>query len=370
MNGGTTQSDCDLLPLAGLDLNGESERPAPRGGGIRLPGFFAGAEHGLLRVALLDLFDSRASAVNPLMLVGRRGSGKSHIAHGVAELARRTSPSARVTAIEGGQLSSVHFDSLEERRAGTWGERFSCLDWLVIDDLSAAIPRVSTQWALVGVIDALVLRAKRVVCTSLLPPNQLPGILPELAGRLMAGLQVVLPVPSSPVRQAVVRELALVMRLPITADAVTLLGDRLSATVPKLFAALVSLDERRARQETIVAEHVTAYLRNRPQAPSLSMRAIALCCARHFGLRLDDLTGSTRRRPIVRARSTAMFLTRQLTSKTHSQIGEFFGGRDHSTVMHDCRQVELWLKNDGRLKGSVNRLRQTLANETPGVGRA
>jgi chromosomal replication initiator protein len=177
-----------------------------------------------------------------------------------------------------------------------------------------------------------------------------------LRSRLTAGLTVPLAPPQYATRTKVLRELAELRGIPLSEAVVDILAQNMRATVPELFGALVQLEmAAQAEGSPIGAPLARQYVKARQEA---HLREIARLTARHFSLNLRDLKSTSRRQAVVRARGIAMYLARLLTQHSLAEIGRYFGGRDHTTVLYGCRKTEELLLREPAIHAAVVRLQQ------------
>jgi chromosomal replication initiator protein len=221
--------------------------------------------------------------------------------------------------------------------------------------------RPAAQIELIHTLDAVLREGGQVVVTALAPPAELRGLMPGLQGRLLAGLSVPLSAPGAGARLAILRRLASLREIELAEPVAQALAEGLNGTVPDLLSALIQLDvPARMDGKPIDSAAVRDYLAARNGARQLRIHDIALLTARYFSLKLTDLRGASRRRPVLAARDVAMYLARSLCHASLQQIGLYFGGRDHTTVMHACRKIEALVKTDAATRQAVDQLRQKL----------
>ena len=168
-----------------------------------------------------------------------------------------------------------------------------------------------------------------------------------------------LALPGPDTRLAILERWSNLREVQMAESILKLLAEGLAGTVPELLGAMLQL-EVPAREEgrPIDARQIREFLSQRDSTLRPKLRDIAALTARHFTLRLGDLRGSSRRRPVVTARDVAIYLCRQLTRESLSRIGEYFGGRDHTTVLHACRKTEELLQADPAIRQAIDRLLQ------------
>jgi chromosomal replication initiator protein len=189
----------------------------------------------------------------------------------------------------------------------------------------------------------------------------LPGILPALQSRLSAGLMIPLAPPGIEARLAILEQLAAVRNIPLPTPVARVLAEGLIGTAPELAGSLLQL-AMSADLETSELDVETArrFIANRGGARQPTLHEIALATARHFSLRLSDLRSPVRRRALVVARGVAVYLARRLTDESLDQIGGYFGGRDHSTIMHSCHKTEELLVSDPAVREAIDQIQKIL----------
>jgi chromosomal replication initiator protein len=186
-------------------------------------------------------------------------------------------------------------------------------------------------------------------------------LLPGLTGRLTGGLVVSVSSPSVASRRAILAGAA--ARAGVHADdkALDLLAEDLEVTAAELVGTLATLSAHaRHDRKKLDTAYVRRYLERRADETAPSLRAIGEQAARRFGLKLSDLKSNSRRRSVVMARDAAVFLARRLTNKSLQEVGAFFGGRDHTTIMHSCRKLEDAVGRDAETREMLESIRSRL----------
>ena len=300
--------------------------------------------------------------LSPLVIVGPPGSGKTHLALGLCQTWRARWPNDTVFYASSADLARQLNEAVEQRTTHAWRKVCRASRLFVIENLMAHNAQGREQGELVRLLDDLADTDAQVILTVRCSLDKLPNLAPVLATRLEAGLRVDLAAPGIEARRALLERLTKLRQTPITADALAVLTEGAVGSVPELFGTLLSVEtEALLDGERVEPKHVEQVLTRRRLARSPSLRGIAVSTARHYALKLPELKSASRRRSVVTARGVAMYLARQLTGKSLEQIGRYFGGRDHTTVLHGCRKTETLIHNDPDTWQAVEQLRTTLA---------
>ncbi len=323
--------------------------------------YVAGAENRLADHALRAFMQRDAACYSPLVVYGPHGAGKSHLARGLAAWWSEHHPHERVGCLPAGEFAREHAAAVARHGLDEWREQKRDLSLFVLEDISQLASKRAAQHELQHLLDALVDRETPVVVTARSLPMQSAALAPALRSRLSAGLVVPLSLPGPATRRAILERLATARGLALSQRAIHSLADALATNVPTLISALLELElEARTAGRRIDHHRVREFLAQRDDAQRPNLRQIASQTAKYFGLSLADLKSPKRRQPLVAGRGVAMYLARQLTDKSFEQIGAFFGGRDHTTVLHGCRRTESLLARDRALRQAVAEVRRLL----------
>lgn len=312
--------------------------------------FIAGAENALVRSLVAAAIET-SPAFNPLVLCGASGVGKTSVASALAAMRREKLGLKQVISTTGSDLYRGLANAIDSDASGDFRSRFHRCEVLVIDELQRLAGKPAAQQFLVAALDALVKRGSLVIATLPRLPQNTDGLSPALVSRLSGGLIVTLQSPGSEARRRLVQLAAEEFDLPLTDAAVAQLaglGEQLSlgslSTAPRLRQAVMQL-----------AANASGSSKTHPRMPAVdptaadpkaTFRETTVVVARHFDLTLSELKGKSRQQHIADARALAMFVARRLTGSSYARIGRFFGGRDHSTVLHACQKTERRLASD------------------------
>jgi chromosomal replication initiator protein len=330
---------------------------------VQAPAGGTAAANGTAASGPVEAVQNGTVQYSPLVLVGVPGTGKSHLALGMARYWRQTRPDDLVTCTTGADFARELNDATETRTLDAWRARYRASALLVLDEVHQLASRPAAQVELLHTLDALAARRALVIVTSRLSIAQISHLLPAVQSRLSAGLSIPLNFPGLDARRTLVERLAAERGTTIEPEALSLLAERFEASVPELFGAVLYLETSSLLDGgSIRPEHVRRYIHDRGGQRVPSLRGIVAQTARHFSISPADLKSASRRRAVVQARGVAMHLARQLTGTSLQRIGDYFGGRDHTTVLHGCRRIEQLLAESAELRRDVEQLLTALTN--------
>ncbi len=345
-------------PLArSSSLSGGTSSRADSGEKAALGEFLAGPENRLVEVAVAGVLDADSADFDPIVFHGPPGTGKSHLTQGLLAAWKARHPRRRAVGTTGVDFARELAHAIEAQAMDEFRHRYRKARLLVLEDLGDLAKRPAAQEELIHTLDALLAASHRVIITARAPIREMGGLLPALQSRLISGLSVPLSRPGPAARRIIIERLAELHRIELPDTAARLLAEGLDGTVRELAGALMQLDvPARMRRGAIDADSVRAFLARRNGRHRPELAEIGVATARCFSLKLSELRGASRRRTLVVARGVAMLLARRLTALSLEQIGQYFGKRDHTTVMHACRKTETLLKTDPAVRQAVEKL--------------
>ncbi|GAA1723073.1 hypothetical protein GCM10009809_18640 [Isoptericola hypogeus] len=305
--------------------------------------FVIGSSNRFAHAAAVAVAEAPAKAYNPLFIYGDSGLGKTHLLHAIGHYAHNLYPHVRVRYVNSEEFTNDFINSIGEGRAGAFQRRYRDVDVLLIDDIQFLQGKEQTMEEFFHTFNALHNANKQVVITSDVPPKQLNGFEDRLRSRFEWGLITDVQPPDLETRIAILRKKAASERLDVPAEVLSYIGSRISTNIRELEGALIRVTAfanlNRQQVDLALAEIVLKDLITDDDTAEITPSMVIAQTAAYFGLTIDDLCGSSRSRVLVTARQIAMYLCRELTDLSLPKIGQQFGGRDHTTVMHANRKI-------------------------------
>ncbi len=297
----------------------------------------------------------------PIYLYGASGVGKSHLARHAVRLFLTRQPTARVQHLTAADFAADFLEASSDHTIPIFQSATRDFDLFVLEDLQALCPRPSAQEQLLALCNDLTGAGCQFIWTSRFSPGDLDGFLKKLVSRFRGGFLARLKLPGTGSRARLLEQFAQWQELPLPADAVSLLAGGLAVSPRELWAVVTQL-EALSRQERrpVDSDLVRRFLKQETSPPKLHLRAICQVVARHFGISAGQLRSRKQSRVVVVPRQCAMFLARQHSGQSLKQIGGYFGGRDHSTVVHACQRLEALVHKDADLRLNLSQIESAL----------
>ena len=305
--------------------------------------FVIGASNRFAHAAAVAVAEAPAKAYNPLFVYGDSGLGKTHLLHAIGHYARNLYPHVKVKYVNSEEFTNDFINSIRDDKAAGFQRRYRDMDVLLIDDIQFLQGKMQTQEEFFHTFNTLHNSNKQVVITSDVPPKQLSGFEERMRSRFEWGLLTDVQPPDLETRIAILRKKAVQEHLSLPDEVMEFIASRISTNIRELEGALIRVTAfanlNRQPVELSLAEIVLKDLIPDKESSQITASMIMGQTAAYFGLSIDDLCGSSRSRGLVTARQIAMYLCRELTELSLPKIGQQFGGRDHTTVMHADRKI-------------------------------
>ena len=305
--------------------------------------FVIGASNRFAHAAAVAVAEAPAKAYNPLFIYGESGLGKTHILHAIGAYAKELYGSVRVRYVSSEEFTNDFINSIRDDKASVFQRRYRDLDILLVDDIQFLENKERTQEEFFHTFNTLYNSNKQIVISSDRPPKQLTTLEDRLRSRFEWGLITDIQPPELETRIAILRKKAAQDKLNASDEVLEFIASKISSNIRELEGALIRITAfaslNRQPVDMGLAEIVLKDLIPDQVGPEITSSTIMAQTASYFSLTLEDLCGANRSRVLVNARQIAMYLCRELTDLSLPKIGQTFGGRDHTTVMHADRKI-------------------------------
>ncbi|NKX92779.1 chromosomal replication initiator protein DnaA [Sanguibacter hominis ATCC BAA-789] len=329
--------------------------------------FVIGASNRFAHAAAVAVAEAPAKAYNPLFIYGDSGLGKTHLLHAIGHYAQSLYPGVRVRYVNSEEFTNDFINSIGEGKAGAFQRRYREVDVLLIDDIQFLQGKEQTMEEFFHTFNTLHNANKQVVITSDLPPKQLNGFEDRLRSRFEWGLITDVQPPDLETRIAILRKKASGERLAAPDDVLEYIASKITTNIRELEGALIRVTAfanlNRQQVDLGLAEIVLKDLITDNDTSQITAASVIAQTATYFGLTIEDLCGSSRSRVLVTARQIAMYLCRELTDLSLPKIGQQFGGRDHTTVMHANRKIGAQMAERRSIYNQVTELTSRIKHE-------
>ncbi|MDQ3403475.1 MAG: chromosomal replication initiator protein DnaA [Actinomycetota bacterium] len=322
--------------------------------------FVIGASNRFAHAASVAVAEAPARAYNPLFIWGESGLGKTHLLHAVGHYAQRLFPGMRVRYVSTEEFTNDFINSLRDDRKVAFQRRYRDIDVLLVDDIQFLEGKEGTQEEFFHTFNTLHNANKQIVVSSDRPPKRLETLEDRLRTRFEWGLITDIQPPELETRIAILRKKAAQDRLAAPAEVLEFIAARVEANIRELEGALIRVTAfaslNRQPVDVSLAEIVLRDLIPDSQAPEISAPTIMAVTAEYFGVSMDDLCGPGKTKALAQARQISMYLCRELTDLSLPKIGQTFGGRDHTTVMHADKKIRKEMAERRRIYDQVQEL--------------
>jgi chromosomal replication initiator protein len=322
--------------------------------------FVIGASNRFAHAAAVAVAEAPAKAYNPLFIYGDSGLGKTHLLHAIGHYAQSLYDGARVRYVSSEEFTNDFINSIRDHKADGFRSRYRAVDILLVDDIQFLEGKEQTQEEFFHTFNTLHNASKQIVISSDRAPKQLVTLEDRLRNRFEWGLITDVQPPELETRIAILRKKAIQEGLAAPPDVLEYIASRIATNIRELEGALIRVTAfaslNRQSVDIGLAEIVLKDLISEDASPEITISLIMSTTAEYFGVSLDDLCGGSRSRALVTARQIAMYLARELTDLSLPKIGQQFGGRDHTTVMHAERKIRSLMAERRSMYNQVNEL--------------
>lgn len=328
--------------------------------------FVVGSGNQLAHAASIAVANAPGRAYNPLFVFGETGLGKTHLMHAVAHQMLLNNPSARIAYISTEKFTNEYIHAIRENKLARFRKYYRNVDALLVDDIHFLSGKESTQEEFFHTFNDLFESGRQIFLASDRPANEIEKLENRLVSRFQWGLVSDIQAPDFETRVAILRKKAASMKIQLDDEIMDFLAERVSRNVRRMEGALTriagydALIDRKVDLDSV--ERLLGDLLQEEAASKLTVEQIQKKVSDYYQIRFSELVGRRRTSQIVFPRQVAMYISRTLTSDPLKSIGDAFGGRDHGTVIHACKQVENMMDQDGSVKRGVDYLIKQLSS--------
>ena len=322
--------------------------------------FVIGENNSFAANAAIAIAKNPGKAYNPCLIYGGVGLGKTHLIQSIGNSAYQQFDGLKIVYITAETFTNEFIQSLHVQKMTRFKNKYRSVDILLIDDIHFLQKKPETQEELFHTFNALYEANKQIVFTCDRPVSELKNLSDRLRNRFERGLNVDLQPPNFETRFAILKKKVVEKKVDIPDEVIELICNNVTTNVRDLEAAITKLIAYADLvNKTVTVEVAQQQLRDvfsSPRHSNITVDMIQRVVADYFGLSHNDLRGRKRTKAIVFPRQIAMFITREMTEYSTTEVGFEFGGRDHTTVMHACQRVENRMRTDPTLEPTVQHL--------------
>lgn len=321
--------------------------------------FVVGPSNQFAHAAAKRVGEKPGSSYNPLFIYGGVGLGKTHLINAVGNFIVDKNPGTIVYYVSAEQFTNEVISALRHERMGEFKEKYRNVDVLLIDDIQFIAGKTTTQEEFFHTFNSLYEKQKQIVLSSDRAPMEISDITDRLRSRFSMGLIADIQAPEMETKMAIIMKKAANEKMSIPDDVVYFLASRVKSNIRELEGCLIKLGAHASLTgqpiDTAMAKTVLKDLIAEDDRP-VTVENIQKTVCEYFGIKIQDLKAKKRTKEVANARQIAMYVSKQHTSLSLSEIGKYFGGKDHATVIYACKQVEEKRGKDENLNKSVENI--------------
>ncbi|MCK4260495.1 MAG: chromosomal replication initiator protein DnaA [Halanaerobiales bacterium] len=328
--------------------------------------FVVGNNNRFAHAASLAVSEAPAKAYNPLFIYGDVGLGKTHIMQAIGHYILKHSPNTKVVYISSETFTNELINSIRDDKTAEFRNKYRSIDVLLVDDIQFVAGKERTQEEFFHTFNTLHEANKQIILSSDRTPKEIPTLEARLRSRFEWGLITDIQKPDFETRIAILRKKASIENLQVPNEAIVYIAHHIKSNIRELEGALIrvvaysSLINKKITEE-LAREALKDILPN-AKPREISIKLIQEVITEYYGLKLKDMTSKARTQSIAFPRQIAMYISRELTDSSLPQIGEKFGGRDHTTVIHAYNKISGKLEQDRSFKNIIDKIIEKIQN--------
>ncbi|MCM3635626.1 MULTISPECIES: chromosomal replication initiator protein DnaA [Paenibacillus] len=328
--------------------------------------FVIGTNNRFAHAASLAVAEAPAKAYNPLFLYGGVGLGKTHLMHAIGHYIMEHNPNMRVLYISSEKFTNEFINAIRDSQGESFRTKYRNIDVLLIDDIQFIAGKEQTQEEFFHTFNALHEERKQIIISSDRPPKEIPTLEERLRSRFEWGLITDIQPPDLETRIAILRKKAKAENLDIPNEAMNYIANQIDTNIRELEGALIRVVAYSSLINADITSHLAAEAlkdiipSSRPRM--ITINDIQAKVGEFYGLKLEDFKARKRTKAVAFPRQIAMYLSRELTDFSLPKIGEAFGGRDHTTVIHAHEKITKLVQEDQELYKIITNITEKIKN--------
>lgn len=326
--------------------------------------FVIGNSNRFAHAASLAVAEAPAKAYNPLFIYGGVGLGKTHLMHAIGHYILQNNPNAKVEYVSSEKFTNELINAIKHDKNEEFRNKYRKVDVLLIDDIQFIAGKEGTQEEFFHTFNALHDANKQIILSSDRPPKEIPTLEDRLRSRFEWGLIADIQEPDFETRMAILKKKADVEKLNVANEVMVYIASKIKSNIRELEGALIRIvaySSLTNKEITVdLASEALKDIISKKQSKNVTINLIQDVVASYYNLNIDELKSQRRTRNIAYPRQIAMYLSRKLTDMSLPKIGEEFGGRDHTTVIHAYEKISENLNSDENLQHTIDEITKKL----------
>lgn len=327
--------------------------------------FVIGNSNRFAHAAASKVSENPGYAYNPLFIYGGSGLGKTHLMHAIGNRLKQNNPGLQVLYISSESFTNEIVEAIFKKTTESFRQKYRNIDCLIIDDIQFLEGKEQTQVEFFHTFNALYEANKQIIISSDRPPQVIEYLEDRLRTRFAMGLKADIEPPDLETRMAIIRQKAASDNIELPNEVITLIATSITDNIREIEGTYTSVIAKTGLMNIpLTLENVKKILSedgvNTSKAQSITIEDIANAVAKYYGINVNELSGKKRTQAIANSRQIAMYLCRDLADFTYPKIGAFFGGRDHTTVIHAFEKISKTRKSDQKLQRQLQEISKIL----------
>ena len=363
-----TVSDRSFKPAGSLPPAARQQRQTTEASSLNdrytLQNFVVGPGNRFAHAAVVAVSEAPAKNYNPLFIYGRVGLGKTHLMQGAAHYILERNPEAKVVYLSGEKFTNQLISAIQNRSTPAFRAKYRNTDVLLVDDIHFIANKESTQEEFFNTFNTLYDAHKQIIVSSDRPPKEIPGLEDRLVSRFGWGLVADIQPPDLETRVAILKKKIERETVVVPDDVVFFIANKIKSNIRELEGALMRVVAYSSLTSTVVDVKVVEeeILKDtlKEEIGNITIEQIQKSVCDYFQVKVSDLRAKRRSKSIAHPRQVAMYLVRDMTDCSLPEIGAFFGGRGHATVIHACNKINRALRVGGKIQHAIEDIKMLI----------